>query len=297
MGKIHIFTDADLDGAGCVFLLRQAFPASEISYKVTTEKNFRQDILNWQLTDSFKNYDKVFVCDLNIKDETSLVDVENVIVFDHHKDHVEVKHEYVKAKPVVEDYTSCTRLIYDKLKLKSKLINYQNLLVKLIDDYDSYTLSIPHSRQLNHIFWNYTGDRVAKFLTDFGAGFNGFNTYHKNTLKLVESRLENYFKTEKLYMNDVELNGTKYKLIGGFFSFSPNEICERALKDNDADICMLMSTKNKTVVFRRSSKCTLSMRKLASSLSDGGGHDDAAGATLNNSIINLTKLLKEIGNE
>jgi nanoRNase/pAp phosphatase (c-di-AMP/oligoRNAs hydrolase) len=297
MGKIHVFTDADLDGAGCVFLLRQAFPSHEISYKVTTERSFRQDVLNWQLTDSFNNYDKVFVCDLNIKDETSIVDDDNVIVFDHHKDHVEVKHEYVKAKPVIEDYTSCTRLIYDKLKLKSKITNYQALLVKLIDDYDSYTLSIPHSRQLNHIFWNYTGDRVAKFLTDFDTGFHGFNTYHINALKLVESRLENYFKTEKLYMNDVELSGTTYKLIGGFFSFSPNEICERALKENDADICMLMSTKTKTVVFRRSSKCTLSMRKLASSLSDGGGHDDAAGATLNDKIMNLTKILKEIGNE
>ena len=39
------------------------------------------------------------------------------------------------------------------------------------------------------------------------------------------------------------------------------------------------------------------MRKLASQLSDGGGHDDAAGATLNDNIINLTKLLKEISNE
>lgn len=297
MGKIHIFTDADLDGAGCVFLLRQAFPKYEISYKVTTEKSFRHDILNWQLTDSFKNYDNVFVCDLNIKDETSLVDCENVVIFDHHKDHIEVKHGYIKAKPVVEEYTSCARLIYDKLKLKSKLTDYQSLLIKLIDDYDSYTLSIPYSRQLNHIFWNYTGDRVAKFLADFSSGFNGFNTYHKNTLKIVESRLDNYFKTEKLYMNNVKLSGETYKLIGGFFSFSPNEICERALKEYDADICMLMSTKSKTVVFRRSSKCMLSMRKLASSLADGGGHDDAAGATLNDNIINLTKLLKEIGSE
>ena len=98
-------------------------------------------------------------------------------------------------------------------------------------------------------------------------------------------------------MNNVKLSGETYKLIGGFFSFSPNEICERALKEYDADICMLMSTKSKTVVFRRSSKCMLSMRKLASSLADGGGHDDAAGATLNDNIINLTKLLKEIGSE
>jgi nanoRNase/pAp phosphatase (c-di-AMP/oligoRNAs hydrolase) len=45
---------------------------------------------------------------------------------------------------------------------------------------------------------------------------------------------------------------------------------------------------------RRSKNCTLNLGKLASKLMDGGGHNDAAGGTLNESIINITKFLKPI---
>jgi len=36
------------------------------------------------------------------------------------------------------------------------------------------------------------------------------------------------------------------------------------------------------------------MAKLAEKLCDGGGHDDAAGGSLNDTIINITKLLKPV---
>ena len=47
MSKIHIFTDADLDGAGCIFLFKKIY--KNFTYQVTTEKKFRDDFLNWQL--------------------------------------------------------------------------------------------------------------------------------------------------------------------------------------------------------------------------------------------------------
>jgi nanoRNase/pAp phosphatase (c-di-AMP/oligoRNAs hydrolase) len=36
------------------------------------------------------------------------------------------------------------------------------------------------------------------------------------------------------------------------------------------------------------------MGKLAAKIMDGGGHEDAAGGTLNDTVINITKLLKPI---
>ena len=74
MPRIHVFTDADLDGAGSYLALKLAYKNADISYSVTTEKNFRENILNWQLKDSFKNYDTVFICDLNIKNDIALID-------------------------------------------------------------------------------------------------------------------------------------------------------------------------------------------------------------------------------
>ena len=52
--------------------------------------------------------------------------------------------------------------------------------------------------------------------------------------------------------------------------------------------------KGKSVYMRRGKNCELNMGKLASKLANGGGHEDAAGGTLNESVINITKLLKPI---
>jgi len=102
MPRIHVFTDADLDGAGSYLALKLAYKNADISYSVTTEKNFRENILNWQLKDSFKNYDTVFICDLNIKNDIALIDRYNVVVFDHHAEHVNHLNEYVKAKAIIK---------------------------------------------------------------------------------------------------------------------------------------------------------------------------------------------------
>ena len=294
MSKIHIFTDADLDGAGSLLMLLKAFPNEEITYKVTTEKKFRDDILNWQLRDSFKNYDKVFICDLNIKEEAALVDRDNVIVFDHHVEHLDYLDQYKKAKAIIEDFSSCTLLMYKRLHLEDKLNDNEKLLVKIVDDYDSYTLNLSYSKPLNQVFWNYTGNRVQKFIDDFGKGFFGFNQYHKNTLRIVKNKINKYFETEPLYIGNIPVSGKEYKVLGGFFSFAPNEISERALEEQNADFIILINRESKTVCLRRSKDCKLSMGKLASKIANGGGHEDAAGCLLNDNIINITKLLSEV---
>ena len=294
MSKIHVFTDADLDGAGCFLMLKTAFPNDSITYSVTTEKKFRSSILGWLERDDFSNYDKVFVCDLNIKNDIALINQPNVVVFDHHAEHVEHLEEYTLAKPVIKDYSSCTLLLYRSLKLEDKLNEYQKLLVKIVDDYDSYTLSIPYSRKLNQIFWNYTGDRVNKFLKDFEVGFKGFNRFHKNTLTIVERKIEEYFKKEKIFKGNIKISGKERTVLGGFFSFSPNEIAERALDENNGDIIFLMNLNTKTCIMRKSKSCDIHMGKLAETLADGGGHEDAAGCLVNDTIINITKLLEPV---
>ena len=294
MAKVHVFTDADLDGAGCLFTLKKAFPDYNITYSVTTEKKFRNSILSWLERDDFSNYDTVFICDLNIKNDISLINQPNVIVFDHHAEHTEHLNEYTQAKPVIKDFSSCTLLMYQAFKLKDKLSDYEKLLVKIVDDYDSYTLSIPYSRKLNQIFWNYTGDRVYKFLQDFGNGFKGFNKFHKNTLNIVERKINDYFKNEQLYKGKIKISNNEYTLIGGFFSFAPNEISERALEELNGDMIILMNLNSKTCTLRKNKNCPVNMGKLAEKLADGGGHEDAAGCLMNDNIINLTKLLKPV---
>jgi len=56
----------------------------------------------------------------------------------------------------------------------------------------------------------------------------------------------------------------------------------------------MINMKGKCVYMRRSKTCELNMGKLASKIINGGGHEDAAGGILNESVINITKLLKPL---
>ena len=290
--RVHIITDADLDGAGSLFCLLNIHTNDAVTYTVTTEKKFRNDILKWQLNDSFSNYDLVYICDLNIKDEINLVDVSNVVVFDHHAEHAENIHLYTKAKPVVKDYPSCALLIYHSFKLANKLTDYQKLLVQLISDYDSYTLKYPQSLRLNYVFWNYTGSRTDKFLADFKDGFKGFNNFQKNAISITENKLKTYLETATFFAGKINLGENEYNLVAGFFEFGPNEIASYIIDKYKSDIAMLINIKTHTVCFRKSKTCNVHLGKLASKLANGGGHEMAAGCQLNDTIINLTKLLQ-----
>jgi len=77
-------------------------------------------------------------------------------------------------------------------------------------------------------------------------------------------------------------------------TFSPNEIAENIIKKYKVDFVIMINIKGKSVYMRRGKECTLNMGKLASKLIEGGGHEDAAGGILNDSIINITKFLKPI---
>ena len=291
MPTIHIITDADLDGAGSYFCLKQAYKDNTLTYSVTTEKKFIKDVSYFK----FEDYDLVIICDLNLKPaEIRLCDLKNVVVIDHHAEHMELIDSYKNAKTIIKDYPSCTKLIYDNFKLENKFNKNQKLLVKLINDYDSYTLSLPFSKPLNQVFWTYTGDRVKKFEEDFGKGFFGFNSFHKNALTIVETKINNFFKEETIHGGSIKIGGNIYNVAGVVVSFSPNEIAERIIKDYKVDFVIMLNLKGKSVYMRRSCDCPLNMGKLAFKLMDGGGHHDSAGGTLNDSIINITKLLKPL---
>ena len=289
MSKIHIFTDADLDGAGCIFLFKKIY--KNFTYQVTTEKKFRDDFLNWQLKNKISDFDKVIICDLNLKDDIELVDRTGIEIYDHHEEHVLLKNEYNKAKPYLVKDNSCTIVIYNTFK--PVLNDYQKVLVKLIDDYDSYTLKIPYSKPLNNVFWSYTGNRVEKFLNDFDSGFKGFNQYHKNMLTSLENKTNNFMNNGNFFTGKLKIQDKERDIVSCVVDFNPNEIAELVLKKYEGDIAILLNLKARTVYFRKRKRCDVSMAKLAEKLCNGGGHDDAAGGSLNETIINITKLLEQ----
>ena len=146
------------------------------------------------------------------------------------------------------------------------------------------------------VFWNYQGDRLSKFLNDFGAGFNGFTDLQKNVIIYNESKLKTIKNDLKVHVaNDVPIGKTKYKLVSVFVDSFINEVADHVIKNYKADIGFVVNLKTKKVSLRKAKSCDIDLGHLATKLFDaGGGHAEAAGGLINEKFLNFSKLFHPI---
>jgi nanoRNase/pAp phosphatase (c-di-AMP/oligoRNAs hydrolase) len=293
--NIFIFTDCDLDGAGS-YLMFKWFISDDIPYKIVRVNDFGAVFKNWY--EKYQNkYDMIYILDLDVSQEClELVDKKNVTVIDHHKTHVENKHKYKHATAVVQEAPSCTKLLYGifSKKYKVKLTDEQKLMVLYINDYDCYELKFPQSYNLNILYWNYQGDRLDKFLNDFGKGFQGFNDQQQNIILYNKNKFKSIINKLAVHVaSNVPIGKLKYKLVSVFADSYVNEVADHIIKNYKADIGFVVNLKSKKVSLRKSKTCEVDLGKLATKLFNaGGGHEYAAGGMINEQFLNLTKLFK-----
>ncbi len=106
--NIQIWTDTDLHGAGSALLLKWLYKDAD-TFSIN-------DVTESTLTGRFKgalhtldHYDRVYIVDLDLTPEQiELVDRNNVVVIDSHKNHAARKHLYQKAKTIIDadEYSS-----------------------------------------------------------------------------------------------------------------------------------------------------------------------------------------------
>lgn len=284
--KILVFTDNDLDGAGSALALKLLYGNKAVVeihelYDVEITAN---TLAGW--IPKFNQYDRVYFTDVYIaEDAVSHIDKENVVIIDHHHDHVVVKERYKVAKAIIEPYSSCTALIVDKFK-STRITPEQKLLFGVIDDYDSYTLRFKESLKLHAVYTTYNRPKVTKFIESFETGLREFNTLELNSIKL-------YFNKLKEQLNTTFFTGKikDYKVVGCIADFAINEVAHFALKKYDADIAFVVNVNYGGVSFRRSKTCDAKLNVLASKLCDGGGHEYAAGGKLTQQFQDFTKTL------
>lgn len=288
MKKILIITDCDLDGACSALALKWFLPSNyNIIIKPTTVSKFREEILEWLKKDKFSNYDLVFICDLDITDSCDLIDFNNVYIIDHHESH---KPEiYKNCKKNITKSSSTTLMIYD-LFLKNKNISKEQLaLIKLVDDYDSYTLKYKQSKELNIIYWDLPINRVLHFIDIFKEGFKGFNKFQQNTISMYFNKLNSLLKSLQLFKGIVNFENQNYNCLSTFAENCINDIAEYIYSKFDCDIVFIVNLKTNVVSIRKNKKCNINLSELAKQIANGGGHSTAAGCPLNESFMELMK--------
>lgn len=298
LNKIYIFTDFDLDGIASLLLLHWALKAKpgELNYTVTTVSNFRREWTNWLLNNNPRDFDKIFILDLDVSNHADIVDLKNITIIDHHLTHVKAKEVYKLAKANVIETESCAKLIYNHFKDKISLSPEQKYFIGLANDYDSYQFKLKETYELNSLYTNTrkngTKSRAEIFMEKYYDGFKPFNAQEKNIIKEHIARRDETIANLQIFKGSISIGGRERTILGTSGSKFVNEVCDYILRTHKADIVFFVNTNNSHVSFRKNKEnCEIDLSKLAAKLCEGGGHEYAAGGKITESFLNFTKLL------
>lgn len=290
--KYMVFTDSDLDGVTSYLVFKWFHEGVKVDYCNTTIANFREDYTKWLSRNSVKDYDRIFVLDLDTREHKDLVDTPQHFIIDHHKSHAEAE-PYKHAKAVVKIYSSACKLAYKAFKTlyNQDISDQQKKLVLLADDYDSYTHTVPTSKMINILYWN-TQNRFESFVKTFYHGFAGFNFHQSNIIKQYQDEIEEIKRNLNLFEATITVQNLPTKIVSTFATKAINDVADYLLFDHKADIAVVVNMNTKHVSFRRSKQCNVNLIEMVQKIcGDGGGHEYAAGASLTNSFLEFTKVL------
>lgn len=294
--KIHIFTDADLDGS-ISYLTFCWYKDKKLDVTVTTEKSLKNDFEAFCKKEDVGSYKTVAILDIDISRNPEIYDKPNVVIFDHHLGSLNCPYKFKHAKVYLEDEGSTCRLLYKKIKTFSsfELDNNKKLLISIGHDYDSYTLKNKDlSVGLNTLFWNMQGNRLEKFVDKYYDGFSPFTEDEKKIILFYRNKIKKHLEVTPIYKSTIKLGSKDVVVCSMMTDFCINEFAQEIINNTRSDIGIIVNPKTESVSFRKSKDCTVDLSKLAKKLCNGGGHENAAGGLITPEFLQFTKLLNQI---
>ena len=284
MSKIFIWGNSDLDGACSVILLGNIFP--DMDYKPVFFGDFLSQYTAWEKT-NLEKYDKVFIVGMvldqsliNKIDDPRLVFVsdrgEKVNVFD--------------STLIGEESTSCSKLLYKKLKDKFEIPDDLKRLILYVDDYNSYTLKHKESEYLNAVYRSIRQKRFQEFVRRFWNGFVGFTDSEVSLAEGFFESIEEEYKNLEIYKDEFK----DWKVLCTTSSKSVNEIAKKLIDNHDCDAIVVINLETKFVSFRKPVGSPADIVYMAERLCNGGGGEWASGGHITERFLEFTKKLEEL---
>jgi oligoribonuclease NrnB/cAMP/cGMP phosphodiesterase (DHH superfamily) len=290
---LYLFTDSDLDGAGCYFVLRKLI-GKDFGHTQTTEKKFREHFLSLENKEKYK---RIYICDLSVLEKNlDIIDLANIVYINHRNTANYKDVSFKNLRQESEDADSCTLLLYKKIKdkLKEPFTRDEKILISYINDYDSYALKFPESKKLHYLLHSFDGDRLLRFYNAFADGFKEFNDTQETIIKNVVDRINNTFNTLKIFKGVLKIGGEDVNVCSTFNNIFPSEICDMMLKCHECDVAISVNLNTSNVSIRKKKECNVNLGKFASKVFDGGGDGSVAGGKITKTFLELTKLLYPI---
>jgi len=285
MKRIKLFTHTDLDGVGCAILALQAFSDIDIEYCNYNDINLRVE--EFLMSSSQSCYDKIFITDISINEETLEIIKHKadgrVVILDHHKTALWLnKYDNFIVEEIDEELNEKTSGAYMFYKYLFK-INKDSKLYKLCDtirQYDTWIWKekgLNYPKMLNDLFCIYGRDlflnKILKYLNNEDEFL--FNETDQLLLILKAEEIKDYIEDRNKSMFRVNYKNYKVGVVYAdrFISEMGNKLCET---NQDIDFIVIINM-NDSISYRTIKDIDLS--EIAKEF-NGGGHPKASGSPI-----------------
>lgn len=288
--QIQVVTHTDLDGVVSYLCMCWLY-GKKLSVIGTTPRKLKEDYD--KLIASNTEWEKIYFLDLDVSSIGELIDHKNTIIIDHHKTNV---YSFQKATRVIQDYTSCSKLIYEKLfkPTQKELSVARKQLIALADDVDSNKKSTTLSSDLN-IVYHSMRKKFSSFVEEFYGGFKPFDKFQQNSINLYHKNCKDYIENLTPFRGTIEFEGQKDIKVGAVFCDKfVQECCDWLLTSANVDIAIAVMVDQQRIAVRRHPNVNnVDVSKFVQRIALGGGHEAAAGGNITDEFVEFTKLLKE----
>jgi oligoribonuclease NrnB/cAMP/cGMP phosphodiesterase (DHH superfamily) len=304
LDRIKLFSHEDLDGFGCNIVAISIF--ENVDCENLNYDNVNQRIKSFFVFGEYKNYDKIYITDISVKEDVAniinnLKDVQ-VKLLDHHPT-AQWLNEYDWATVDIERHgekTSGTRMLYDELEnlIKVTKVNKKSLFefVEMVRKYDTWLWKEKYNdilpKQLNDLFYIYGSNRFINNML-YNLKLHSPKQFIDDNhllLELEQEKIDRFIESMNKKIIPYNIAGYTAGIV--FTDQYVSELGNRLSTMNpDYDLIVMIGGDS---ISYRTTKEDIDCGQIAK-LVGGGGHPKAAGSeiSLDNQLNYIEKLFKK----
>jgi oligoribonuclease NrnB/cAMP/cGMP phosphodiesterase (DHH superfamily) len=306
MSKIKLFSHTDLDGYGCNIVAKSIL--KDVDCENLNYDNVNQRIKEFFINEEYKNYDKVYITDISVKEDVATImdNIDNIGVrlLDHHPT-AQWLNKYTWATVDIErdgEKTSGTKMLYDELENLAEvtIVNKNNIFdfAEAVRKYDTWLWKEKYDdivpKQLNDLFYIFGEKRfenkIMHYLKSVTYAIDQFISDNDLLLELEQEKIDRFIESMNKKIIPYNIAGYTAGIV--FTDQYVSELGNRLSTMNpDYDLIVMIGGDS---ISYRTTKEDIDCGQIAK-LVGGGGHPKAAGSeiSLDNQLNYIEKLFKK----
>jgi len=290
----HIYTNKSLDGAVSTLVYMWS-KSKEDSFHFTPISNSEISKLKTEIVNTH-NPSKTLILKLGIREEfLPELDESHIVFIDNQKSSSEVVEKFKKAKIITKEYSSSSLLMYKALKENIEITDSKKLLIALADDFDSYSLKIPYSYDLNLLFWSEYQGRFSSFIKDYYNGFKPFTEKQIKAIEYIKKVGSDAASKSNVFSGQVVIEEKSKKLCAVMVEKIIPNMMETLIKKHNPDLFVVINTQNENVSIRQCNQDNpINCAEFAEKFCNGGGKFNSSAGKITPLFMEITKNLKPV---